>query len=691
MTKKLNEKTIISSIIFIIIDLIYLISHFTWWGCIPVAICILYYFLKADHIQTAEEAAEQGISAWWGMYIGSTCLCMFVISALFFGFFPVDLSIGEMLSGSVVTILVVLGSSLIGLLLSRSYQQTILKCLLRYVIVLGSMFYVLYFVMHFQFTDLIYGMVALLFASFYIEFCINGHNEKNSVISFNFLLLSWLFLGVLCLMQSSFVARIVTYANYGFSGWTGENLLDVTVNGATEATPFLPTAFFSTGHILAGALLFAAGGAISFFRRKDTEKEALDVRVYISLAAFLFLLLALRQHSTTYNNIFLLLYMIDNIIFIGVNVKPTPIGQIWQLPTITLENVKFLFHSLFLVLLPITYYHGAALKFLCVILGILGIFQFWKHDLDQDQKDENVPFWKRKGFWLYLIGVTAVFAAISVWKGNGTARNYSIVGLIVLLSVVVFAITDFQNSRMYKSRHISTMIVSILVILVLAFKVGSISSFGVPVEHSPDLSEEELALLRVEFEPQPEPEPEIITWQKTYLQFIDESQLSDSTVGSILYIDNDVIPELLLKTDEEHSVLLTFYQDKLYTRPVKEAIKYIPRKSLLLFSTKEESYDEEGNYLSRYSTDDIYVYGRGVFNIKERGDLVVYANTEVPSEASWNGEAVTTEEYSAHLSESFDSSQSLTPQSSFTVADLRVLLSDGTEDDPEEDNKLGDK
>lgn len=672
---KFNEKTLTASVIFLVINVLFLLTHFTWWGCIPVAALALYYYRRKGHIQPyGDDASEQGIAAWVGMYIGSTTVSVIIISALYSGFLPSNgfAAITDNTEGLAVQIFILIAAFVIGLIFAKGIKQTLITRLLRYVLLLGAAYLILHLTLGFLLRDLIYGLIAILLISLSIEYCVSAHNDKNGVILYIFLLIALAIIGFFCLLRSEYVNRLVKYCVFSLGNWDGWSLLDTLKNGANESTPLVITGWIPGGYLLTGALLFSAGGVFSFIRRKKRSEEAeIDVRVYTALASFLLLALALRRHSTVNNLVFFVLFFALTLFGIGFKRDAVYISKASRTKLVDLNNIEYIVWNIIFVLCPITYFHGSFLKFLCLSALIVGALQFWRKSITDPE--DRVNFWTKRGFWLYLTCVAAIYASISIWKGNGELRDYLIVIVILFVYIVASAVTNFQNPRMYKNRIAPVIILSVLAMLILILKVGRFSSFGEEVEHSADVSPEYMAQLEIETAPEPTPEP--ITWQKAYLQTVSDRGIPNDTTCTWMYIDDDSIPELWINVDEQDGWLISFYQDDTVVNEIpQDTFSYIPKTSLVCISTTEEMYDDDGYFIGYYLTDVINEFQNGDFLVKDHGEYQADSEWYYYS-LYWDDVEVSGEDYDWYLADCFyDHGEVSYPAGDLTIEDVVTIL-----------------
>ena len=110
-------------------------------------------------------------------------------------------------------------------------------------------------------------------------------------------------------------------------------------------------------------------------------------------------------------------------------------------------------------------------------------------------------------------------------------------------------------------------------------------------------------------EPEVEPEPEIPTWRQAYMDYLDHYASRRTARVSLLYVDDDAIPELWITTaNSDAGGILCVYRDGEVAEYDLEgsAVSYISKANLILASTWQEIYDEEEDEEYITVTDTVY-------------------------------------------------------------------------------------
>lgn len=154
-------------------------------------------------------------------------------------------------------------------------------------------------------------------------------------------------------------------------------------------------------------------------------------------------------------------------------------------------------------------------------------------------------------------------------------------------------------------------------------------------------------------EPVPVDIPDVEAWQRAYIDYINALESKDACTYSLIYVDEDDIPELVINTGYEAGgcMLLTWHTNRLDVLQTSRLyFNYIEKGSLLC--------NQEGNM--GYYYDDVYTIKDGKWNylcggtyqdskdgaaLDEEGNFIyVYA---------WNGETVNEAEYKEKLNAAY--------------------------------------
>ena len=170
------------------------------------------------------------------------------------------------------------------------------------------------------------------------------------------------------------------------------------------------------------------------------------------------------------------------------------------------------------------------------------------------------------------------------------------------------------------------------------------------------------------------PDPD--TWQGAYVEFMEGPELDDlyggdSLTYSLIYVDADDIPELVIDCGYEMGgcVILTWHNGKLdWMQTYRLEFTYLERKNLLC----------NGSGHRGYYYDLVYTIQDGCWVLIADGRFWEAHYDEITGDLdfafSWNGVEVSEEEYNMQLTSIFDGKQSVEPTQYYIQPDMRSLL-----------------
>lgn len=188
---------------------------------------------------------------------------------------------------------------------------------------------------------------------------------------------------------------------------------------------------------------------------------------------------------------------------------------------------------------------------------------------------------------------------------------------------------------------------------------------------SPETSTQEAART-----PQPTLAPDPDTWQGAYVEFMEGPELDelfggDSLTYSLIYVDEDDIPELVIDCGYELGgcVILTWHNGKLdWMQTYRLEFTYLERQNLLC----------NGSGHRGYYYDLVYTIQDGCWALVADGRFWEAHYDEITGDLdfafSWNGVEVSEEEYNRQLASVFDGKQSVEPTQYYIQPDMRSLL-----------------
>lgn len=166
-------------------------------------------------------------------------------------------------------------------------------------------------------------------------------------------------------------------------------------------------------------------------------------------------------------------------------------------------------------------------------------------------------------------------------------------------------------------------------------------------------------------------------WKQAYLDYLEECRIGDSFRYSLIYVDDDDIPELFVDTGAGPGgcMILTFHDHVLDEwQSNRRNVSYIERGNLVLNADGIYGY----YFDSVYSIQDgkwVFVgggeHGDGPAGVQfdENGNYIEFFY--------WDGEEITEREYGARLSAIYPMEQSIFPQAYYTLDEIRSVIRTG--------------
>lgn len=176
-------------------------------------------------------------------------------------------------------------------------------------------------------------------------------------------------------------------------------------------------------------------------------------------------------------------------------------------------------------------------------------------------------------------------------------------------------------------------------------------------------------------------------WKQAYLNYLEEDNYADTCTYSLIYVDDDNIPEMVIDTGYAAGGcrLLTFHDHVLDVwQSARLNVTYIERGNLICNSDGNMGYYYDNVYTIQ---DGKWVYvdggikgdGPDGVQIGENGDYLefFYWTGEEPwnREEYWFGEEMTEEEYEARLNAIYPMEQSMYPQEYYILDEIKSMLS----------------
>lgn len=166
-------------------------------------------------------------------------------------------------------------------------------------------------------------------------------------------------------------------------------------------------------------------------------------------------------------------------------------------------------------------------------------------------------------------------------------------------------------------------------------------------------------------------------WEEAYLSYLDRFESADTCTYSLIYVDEDDIPELVIDSGFEASgcIVLTFHEGLLDEwQSSRLHFTYIEHGNLICNSEGHMGYYYDYVYTiqdGKWCYVDGGVYGDGLDGpqLDENGDYIF--------EYEWSGEKVSEEEYETRLNEVYPTDRQMHPKKYYIPNEIRSVLSTG--------------
>lgn len=172
-------------------------------------------------------------------------------------------------------------------------------------------------------------------------------------------------------------------------------------------------------------------------------------------------------------------------------------------------------------------------------------------------------------------------------------------------------------------------------------------------------------------------------WERAYLAYMDaEEEYAAYCTYSLIYVDDDDIPELMIDTNSGAGgyLILTFHDSVLDIWRSDPNVTYIERGNLICNSGGKMGYYYDNVYAIQdgkwvYVDGGIHGDGPDGVQLDENGDYIEFFYWD--EKEHWNGEEITEEEYEAHLNAIYPVEQSVCPQRYYILDEIRSILRTG--------------
>ncbi|MDE7133551.1 MAG: hypothetical protein K2O65_17460, partial [Lachnospiraceae bacterium] len=171
-------------------------------------------------------------------------------------------------------------------------------------------------------------------------------------------------------------------------------------------------------------------------------------------------------------------------------------------------------------------------------------------------------------------------------------------------------------------------------------------------------------------------------WKQAYLNYLKEDNYADTYTYSLIYVDDDNIPEMVIDTGFVCR-FLTFHDHVLDVwQSSRRNVTYIERGNLICNSDGHMGYYYDNVYTIQ---DGKWVYvdggirGDGPDGVQfdENGDYIEFFYWTGEEQEYWVGEEITEEEYEARLNAIYPMEQGMYPQEYYILDEIKSMLRTG--------------
>lgn len=442
-----NTETTYTTICFSIINLLFLAQHYSSYGCICAFVAIAYYFYRVNYIENKNNANKRlGISNWLGTYLGVFALDAIAILGFEQNVFETELY----LSLNVGALFGVIALSVVEIIILSKISEN--------ATISGNRFFYLRYI--------ILALATIGISSIYIKW------ESSAIISFVTTII------IIAVLVDSINKKVEIKPNN--KGFVWASILLIVFN--VLALLYGDFAILVVDKIhnfklydsrpwyiyLIVCILLMICAIRAHLLSEIKQSTANDERIYIGLIATIVMLWVLRNVSTKYDMVFILLMIGANFIFLYQthNDKYLDVFDL-EISELTLKYVSIL---ALIILLPVSLYNGFIIQFICLSIGVIGVYAFYLTHAVRDDKEAIQPHktWK---FWQFLLTVVAAYAVVTAYFKSNFSGNYFVIGILYIITTIAFAMIYYEN----KLNHInhSTMRIVIAVAAILFFVFSS--------------------------------------------------------------------------------------------------------------------------------------------------------------------------------------------------------------------------
>lgn len=445
----MKTETIFSTVCFTLINVLFLLNHFSPWACLAAGLTVLFYFLKVNLI--GRKHTDKTISDYLGTYIGAMLLDMVAILGLEEGI--IDKAPKSFLSIPTYAIIVpilILGAG-IGVMAGFNSVRGTYNCPQFYIkntILLGLFVGVPYFFVDWNFMSIFTFAAVIVFAGAFID--LMPHSNRDYAGGFFTSCALMLIFNILCALYGDLAVRIVDiFTNYA----------------ALNAAPWY--------NYLIVIVLLAACALYSFISVRKEEESAKSIRTYlllISVAAYMWIS---GKVSTKYDFIFLLILTAVNFAFTVVEHRERNIIIFGA--KVSSVNLKYCVFLIIALLFPVAFFYGWLLIHICITVLAVCVVAIYAAHVEKQYKSldfsSNDPI-KTFAFWQLILSAAAVIALMIVYLKCNFAANYVLVCLIYAFATICLIGLNCKNKLKPKNHYLMRIIVAVFAIMCMVFTVN---------------------------------------------------------------------------------------------------------------------------------------------------------------------------------------------------------------------------
>lgn len=439
--KKKNPELFLSTAVFSLLNILYLLFHYSRWGWLPLGLTLGYYFLRFGRTENHESTVTDAI----GSFVGALALDMLLIQMCCAGafsssaFFPRNV-------GSVIGALAILGATgfcavkINGMLGSLNKHLYPFAVLLRYGILVGGAAGCSCLFVKWNMASFLLPLCCVAAMNLCLEL-IARKNDTDEARRVYLWAMAWfaLFSVGCCLYPDAAVTVI-------------EQLRDFMA--------FRQSEWYKAVILL---VLFSFGMIESVVLRTKRMAVKTDTQLYIILffgTAFSWINASL---STRYSSLFFAVYLVVNLLYLSLNIgdSETPFLSC-PLSRVNLHQTVL---SAMLLGVPVAFHYGWILPYAVLALG--AVYTLVRLGIDREEKA-----YRQWGFWQVLLTLLAVYAAVTATMRCRFIGSYLWIGAVYLLTTFALWIVHFTNGQRPVNHYAMRMMILIPVILIFLFSPG---------------------------------------------------------------------------------------------------------------------------------------------------------------------------------------------------------------------------